>query len=303
MLASTLTSQQEELRNIFAKTLNRHGYGFQNSVLKQVQSLCVENHLPFIFEASEFPVAIQGNNTKIDFILSRNNKFDVNTPLFILGECKRANPALSNWCFVRSPFTSRNHSLQDESIFETIEYIQELVDVRANKIRQERERIFHIGFEVKSNLKGDENSSKGFLDESVTQVLRGMNGFINYLKINPSVLKENAINAIVPVIFTTANLWVSGVNLSSANLEDGNIDLAESEFKSINWLLYQHNQSPNIKYECDSMEKIWRRTISRELPLATELSDVLLTDYARTVAIVNSAGVESFLRWCVDLNF
>jgi len=95
-----------QVRNSFQKALNRHGYGFQFSVLKIAENLAkkVDRHersrWNFLF--SEVPVEVQGSGTRIDFILSRSRS-DLSPFFYLICECKRANPKLSNWCFVRAP--------------------------------------------------------------------------------------------------------------------------------------------------------------------------------------------------------
>ena len=88
----------------FAEILNRHGYGFQYAVLKQAHILADSRDSSWRFIASEFPVRVQGFDTRIDFILKRatDNIFDQH--FFLIAECKRANPAYSNWCFARAPY-------------------------------------------------------------------------------------------------------------------------------------------------------------------------------------------------------
>src|SRR5437016_2231746 len=97
----------EKVRKGFEITLNRHGYGFQYSVLKLASELYKQNQSAWFFEVAEFPVEVQQAGTRIDFILRRSNRFVGGLPLFMLAECKRANPALSNWCFARAPFTRK----------------------------------------------------------------------------------------------------------------------------------------------------------------------------------------------------
>ena len=120
-----------------------------------------------------------------------------------------------------------------------------------------------------------------------------MNGlitsFIKYYKNNGKLplgryKKEWHRAAFMPVIFTTANLWVSDINLSSAELNNGNVDVSKIKLEPKNWVYYHYAQSPNIKHPFENCEK-------RE-----ELSDILYLDYTRTIPIVNSRGIETFLK-------
>jgi hypothetical protein len=92
----------EQFTQSFAKVLNRHGYGFQFSVLKKADELRKQGRSMWRLEACEFPVEVQGAGTRVDFVLERGDHGSRRRPLYMLAECKRANPALSNWCFVRA---------------------------------------------------------------------------------------------------------------------------------------------------------------------------------------------------------
>src|SRR5690242_5382051 len=97
----------KELTASFRKSLNSNGFGFQYSVLRLVEQLGDEGKSAWGLVASEFPVESRGNNTHIDFILKRMMYEPGNCATFIIGECKRANPALSNWCFAKAPYVRR----------------------------------------------------------------------------------------------------------------------------------------------------------------------------------------------------
>src|ERR1700745_4338287 len=110
-----MTDEQiEQVRNSFEKALNRHGYGFQFSVLEIAENLAKKvdederSRWNFLF--SEVPVEVQGAGTRIDFILSSSRTGPSSTFFYLICECKRANPALSNWCFIRAPRVRRNQA-------------------------------------------------------------------------------------------------------------------------------------------------------------------------------------------------
>lgn len=85
-------SNSEEVAKSFEKVLNRHGYGFHYSVLREARRLANLNQGNSVwdFPVYEFPVEVQSNNTRIDFILHNRRR-----PLYMIAECKRANPSLA----------------------------------------------------------------------------------------------------------------------------------------------------------------------------------------------------------------
>ena len=151
--------------------------------------------------------------------------------------------------------------------------------------------IYRLAFEVKSAGKGEATYGRGQINEATTQVLIGLNGiisfFINHYKKNKQLPfwkyeKDVFRAAFMPVIFTTANLWVSDVNLGMADIKSGNIDVSSVQLKPTEWLFYQHSQSPNIKHSFANLGN------------SEELSDLLYLDYTRTIPIVNSSAIQSF---------
>ena len=269
-----------------ARQLNIHGYGFQYAVLKVAQHC---DNSPWIFEVAEFPVEINGKSTHIDFILSSRNE-----PFFMVAECKRADPALSNWCFVKSPYVSRKVNRSEKLVREVIisrKYSSGppmfIIDWQSGF-----EKIYRLGFEVKSGEKGDGKFGRGQFNDAITQVLRGHNGLINFFslelqKTNLMPLggrfREIDYAAFLPVIFTTAKLWVSDVNLSDADINSGNIGEPYDSLVQKEWLFYHYSQTPDISHPLDGMSKI------------DDLSDALYLDYSRTIPIVNASGIQSFL--------
>jgi hypothetical protein len=92
---------KERLVRGFQNVLNSHGYGFQYSVLKEVARLAYEvRSASWIPKVPEFPVEVQGHDTRIDFILKH-----ARLPFYLVAECKRANPSLANWCFAKMDIT------------------------------------------------------------------------------------------------------------------------------------------------------------------------------------------------------
>ena len=239
----------------FEKALNRHGYGFQSAVIKCAKELFEQNRSRWVFQVAEFPVEVQKSGTRVDFILSRvDRNFAFNRrPFFMLAECKRANPALSNWCFVRAPYTNsvgftnclvvEQATLLDSSILQS----------SARAIPMSNELSFHVGLEVRSEEKGDsEVAGRRAIEEVATQILRGLNGFIDFLKANPQILGEKQSCDLLPVVFRTAQIWTSDVDLSSANLTKGEIDLAKAGFAKQDYVFYQYNCSPGLKHSAST---------------------------------------------------
>lgn len=214
----------EELKQAFAKALNRHGYGFQYRVLKEAWELC-------------------GLGSKWDFCqLDDRNGIHVS-----------AKPS--------------------------------------GKL----ENAYHVAVEVKSKgVKGDEcGEGRQVIENAATQVSRGLNGMIEFILGNRQFLSEGRRAHFLPVIFTTANIWVTDVDLSTANKETGNVDLNGSQFTKQPWIAFQYHLSPGLKHSRLPLER------------SSSLNETMDADYVRTIPIVSAAGIEPFLKWssAVDLEW
>jgi hypothetical protein len=285
----------EQLKQSFGKVLNQQGYGFQYSVIKKAWELCGGGS-QWIFEATEFPVAAQGDGTRIDFILARGRDFRAKGLFYLLAECKRANPALSNWCFARSPFVHEDRIYgiagYEPIILEHAE-LDEQGTVRSRaKMVSKLENAYHLAKDIKSGQKGDDSGAKTneqAIEEAASQVCRGLNGMVEFFAKNPQLLKDNTVS-LLPVIFTTARIWVSDVDLSSAAVETGKVDLKDTKFQERPWIALQYHLSPGIKHTASPTEN------------PASLHSFMDSEYVRTIPIVSPAGIETFLKWSSQID-
>jgi hypothetical protein len=271
------------LAGAFTKTINSHGYGFQYAVLNKARDLHKRDLSAWVFQVAEFPVSVKGSGTRIDFILGHRH-----APICLLAECKRANPALGDWCFARAPLVRRNRPLEHMFLESAEGDTMELLTASAQKGTQ-LDNAFHIALEVRSGSKGDPSGSgRGAVEEAATQLCRGLNGMVEFLAGHPASLLATGRMLFLPVVFTTARLWVSNADLAAANLSTGDISLAEDSVIQKDWIFYQYHQSPGIKHNCPPGN------------VSPALGELLDAEYIRSIAIVSSTGVEDFLRWSSD---
>ncbi len=280
--------QTDDIRNSFQNELNLHGYGFQFSVLKSAQDLARATKSKWSFRVSEFPVEVRGVGTKIDFVLFRQPYSFWRADMIC--ECKRANPALSNWCFIRAPYIHRNHGKTPLLILESaIRSTTGELRVFA-KAESTAPQACHIGLAIKAKSKGDaepvKQNTRSQIEDAATQVLRGVNGYIEMLAANPQLIElsgQDAIVRIVPVVFTTANLWVSNADLSTSDLSTGKVTL-EGSFENVPWLWYQYNVSPGLKH------------IQRTVEKQEKIEEHMVAEHIRSIAIVSPTGIADFLE-------
>jgi len=272
----------------FQSVLNSHGYSFQYSVIRLAERLYGPGRCPWLFEWAEFPVSVGSRDTRIDLVLRKYN-----THIYLIGECKRVNPALGHWCFARAPYTHRSPAPK-KLLVESIEVVS--LDQVAPVDSQQPYRlintvsssasdvIYHVGRELRSNEKGESQAStgRGAIEEATGQVLLGVNGMIQHIAAHHEVLRPGNKITLVPVIFTTANLWTSEVDLGAADLATGRHAPDTAQLTSQSWIWLNYNQSPSLKHSFPIQNLNGR--------------DVLETEYTRSIAVVNALGIEDFLQ-------
>jgi hypothetical protein len=276
----------EEVARLFREELDKHGYSFQDAMIREINA--INSRIPFstwLPWIPELPVEVQGSHTRIDFVYGNKQG------LYLVFECKRSNPALSNWCFAKTCFTSSN------PLFSTI-YAESIIDIGHGILRSNVQRLFpseniyQIAVDVKGAGKGDADSrGRGQIEDAATQVCRHLNGLVEFYHKHAILMKnEERLGrkgiSVVPVILTTANLWTTDFDLSTANPETGKVDPQDFAVKKASWLWYQYHQSPGLKHSAPT---------NYEAALE-DIDNILFYEFVRPIAIVTPQGLESFLR-------
>jgi hypothetical protein len=278
-----MSTNNADLSNYLRKIINSHGHAFQVAVLRRAEELYERQVSKWVFEAAEMPVSVQGVSTRVDFILWQRRWSGQGADKFLVAECKRANPALSNWCFVKAPYIRRNPEAGSLIVDQVMKEGDSFV-TSSQTISFSRD-VYHLAYELRSDKQGNAGGTRGAIEEAFGQVLRGLNGLIQLFGQRPKdLLPEYEYRLpIVPAIFTTANLYVSEVDLKLTSLASGELPSDSVEVKSVPWLWYQYNMSPELKHTHQPGES------------ALDLSHILERLYTRSVAVISPEGIDDFL--------
>ena len=274
----------------FARRLNEKGYPFHYAVLHRAGLLRDQNKTsPFLFERAEMPVELRGKDTRIDGVLRNTNRRGgilEQSLTFIAIECKRANPALANWCFARAPYVRYNHGVDEQFVVDRIkrpapgavEFILE--PLRLFTLRS----AYRIGYEANAPVKGDAAAGKsGAIEDGVTQALRGAAGLIDLYAREPRHFTDVHRVAVIPVVVTTAALWVTDAMLETAHADTGDLDPKSVKFERVNAVAFQYNRSASLTPQHPT--KLEKR----------DLRDLVDSEYVRTVHILNIEALDKFL--------
>lgn len=283
-----------DLGEDYRKVLNRHGYGFQYSLIRSIENVAPPGQLQWALEATEYPVRVQDMQTRIDFILRKRKPV-----VYLIAECKRVNPAVANWCFARSDY-ARQYSASERVIFQyawVAPLDTSLIEVKpldptkrmlTGVITTEVARVYQVGLAVKSNQVGDKSGkTTDAIEDAAGQVCKGLNGLIEFFHSQRKKLPQGEKLYFFPVIFTTAKLWVTEADLASASIEKGELESGSVTLKEASWIWYQYNLSPALKHTVPTGGEDSRDPF--------DLSSALEQEFTRSIAIVSVKGVKEFL--------
>lgn len=278
-----MADDHTKLEASLRKVLNRHGFSYQHAVLRSIEHLVKTTHAPWYFEAAEFPVATARRHTRVDFVLRHRSK-----PLAVVGECKRINPKFGNWCFVRAPYRTRG-AYSRALVLERTKNVSGLIS-SAGESTVYTELMYELGFELRGEAESDASSSgRNAIEESAAQVVSAMNGLVEFYGQRPKVLIERDERLFVPVVFTTANLFSTELDIAEADLSSGDLpEMTAGSLQPRDWLFFQFAQSREFLH-----------TVPANRPFL-DIADALRLDYWRSVGVVSSAGIRGFLQWLDD---
>lgn len=286
-------SEAERAAGLFKAHLNSSGFPFQHAVLRRAEELSKKGS-PWVFQASEFPVHVQENQTRVDFILAQLIP-SVGYRRLMVGECKRVNPALGRWLFSRAPYVQRDFE-PDQILVEKMQRQHfgggqsDNLFTGYHRLHQSKD-IYHVALEARLDAKGDSNGpQRGGIEDASIQVMRGLNGLIEVLARAPLVLPENRDITLIPAIFTTAELWVTETDLATADLATGKVEVLPGDVRPMPWLWFQYHPSPGLRHEVERYFDPTGRPHWQE-----GLAPLLEREFARAIAVVSPAGIDAFL--------
>lgn len=262
----------------FVSTIEKHGFGFQYAVREHIRQFRKgQTRSVWEIEDEELPVQCRNKTTSIDLVLRHR----ASTNIRVIAECKRIEREPLNWFFIQTPLLYYRGGVFFEH-------------VRLDRDKEGRPRVttglpdlsdgvfwpdgpvFGLGFP-----KGKDPTP---LDLAVAQAHRGASGYINRFRELAGRLSEfsTAVRIVVPVVFTTARLWGSEVQLTASDLSTGRVPSAS--FVQHSWVWLRQNISPDLKHDLPGVSLAPGRW-----------AEWTFHDYARCVAIVSVSGIDEFL--------
>ena len=198
-------------------------------------------------------------------------------------ETKRVNPAWSSWCFARAPYVRRGGGGEGFYVDRLERQATDRQFVLQARFLDNLRSAYHLGFEAKTKATGDQCPKGGTIEDSVAQVLRGIAGSADLYASDPATFSHVQRVTLIPVVVTTAALWVTDAKLESADLVSGELPIESVAFRRVSSVALQYHRSPSL-----TPGRPQRRP-------ANDLSELIDGEYSRTVHVVSVKGLEELL--------
>lgn len=245
----------KELSDLLFNAINEQGYLFQEACKYALERS--EDSIGWEVKAYEYPVSLKGQDTRIDLVL--RSKTSTSPEIYALVECKRVDPSYVHWLFGAPglPFGNALCSALGVECSQSSVHRPNRYDCKVTRLHFEiNTHGAESWLEVKTNT-SKRTSTPQNIENSFIQVLKGIGGFANEQTNQRS--KGNALckTFFIPIVITTAKLYVAYYELGNINLYNGKIDKDDILFGSSQgqpaeedpWVLIDYYSGGNITPE------------------------------------------------------
>jgi hypothetical protein len=275
---------------ILFEGLNEHGFIFQEKVAEIIESTSSRTNWQVVNK--EYPIYVNDKETRVDIVLRETS----NSRNKILGivECKRVNPDRSFWLFGNP---SSENSSQPYLLHLKAGYIYGHNSINYNQAKLPFDDVStslveNWWLEISKNNNGPKgfSSSPDPIEKAFYQVFSGVSGIVLEQEEECKRDPQDVSTYYVPIIVTTAPLYIASYQLNDVDLFTGKIDRAKIHFgpqgqesKSREWVMVNYGWSKSLP------PKFRNENVSGISPV--ELAEF----HKRTIFIVNSSYIVKFL--------
>ncbi|MHB8089252.1 MAG: hypothetical protein ACYDH2_13500 [Anaerolineaceae bacterium] len=281
--------------------LNVHG-GFFEQKIASIVNNCLPNQLYYI--SSEYPVEVSNEESRLDILGFLPSTWNPKNGIFFPIECKKHNPEFIDWIFyptVQNKIINPNYSY-----FSHIElYNSQNEKGYSSKIGMTDKLFPDIPIsgdcrEVRGNYSNITNGIKtktanNSITEASYQVTLATHSLLNeHSKSNEKQINNNngylfGKYIYIPIIVTTANLFLLDYQIADIETSSGEINIDKVKLETIDMLWYEYPIPPHLQVEIDL--KMPNKSIT--------VYNLRKFDYAvrRDILVVNSNKFENALKW------
>ena len=246
-----------------------HSLNIQGIFFQRLIASLILKHEKVFYITSEYPVEYPSGNTlnkgqesRLDILAQIRSRYYQQTAIHLLIECKKANPEFVDWVFFPKILTDyydsnvnylRLFAMSANDGNSSIKY-----DVMARHndtyILADDARETRGSYEnVLKNIKT--KTSNASVTEAAYQVVLAAHAYANEtsLKLNHanSSLSPLSHHFFLPIIVTTANLYLCKFNPNDTSLQTGEIPFQKVTFERVDRLFYEYAIPPHLQIKPD----------------------------------------------------
>ena len=225
----------QDLRQILFDKLNEHGYLFREKCAQTLQDNQRTTKWQVLVE--EYPVSTVSRDARIDFVLKDTSQRRPRFETYAIVECKRVNPSRGYWLFGNPTITQFDSPLLinvtsqggTRGLAPVVHFVQlrPQLDLRAYLIDN---WWLQIAKKNESKKGVEYNSSPDPIEIALSQVCIGVSGLAQELATNLNGDFSALSVVYIPVVITSAPLYVAEYDVADVNLASGDIDQDKIHF-------------------------------------------------------------------------
>lgn len=281
-------NSDENLEKKLFDGLNEHGFLFQEKCADLLKNK--QNQTKWRVQVQEYPVSTNVKDTRIDILL-RDTSTYIRSEIYAIVECKRVSPACA-WLFGNPLLPSFGEPLLVNLRTEgkPTDYT---FDIHYHQLKVPLDNISTYLIDnwwLEVGKRRRKNASPQPIEDAFTQLCIGVSGIAQEQEIQWRKASRKEYSAIfIPVLITTAPLYVAVYDLKDVDLASGKISPNKvcfgprgQEAEKVPWLIVDYGASRSI-----SAERLYEH--------AEGISPVELEEYyKRSIYVVNSEHIVEF---------
>ncbi len=248
------SNSDQSLEQILFDGLNEHGFLFQEKCAEVLQHNARKTKWGVL--TKEYPISTKAKDTRIDIVLKDTSSS--RHQIYAIVECKRVNPTRGYWLFgnplgtYSQPLLISLRAGYSRSGNYSVHYAQlklPLDDIATDLID-------NWWLEISKKGKQKYDASPDPIEKAFTQVCIGVSGMAQEQEIQCRKNPEELSAVFIPVIITTAPLYVATYELKDVDLASGRINRDKIYFgprgqepESYDWLLIDYGASRSLSPE------------------------------------------------------
>jgi hypothetical protein len=258
MSSPNQNNSDQNLERMLFEGLSEHGFIFQEKCAEVLQHN--GERTKWIVHTTEYPVSIKDRDTRVDIVLrdTSTNKYQI----YAVVECKRVNPERRYWLFGNPLLPSFSQplliNLRSEEFSPSGRHVGKHLHYAQLKLHYDDIATYLIdNWWLEIGKKGNKAyASPNPVEDAFVQACIGVSGIAHEQEIQWQKNRGAFSALFIPVVITTAPLYVAMYDLKDVDLASGSIERDKVLFgprgqkaEKMEWVLVDYGASRRISPE------------------------------------------------------